>query len=281
MRIFREVDAIRNEVKSLRKSGKTVSLVPTMGYLHEGHMSLIKIAQSHGDAVFASIFVNPLQFNDKQDFLKYPVDLERDCKLLDEASVHGVLVPTVELFYPEGHQSRIYLSKLPTLWEGASRPGHFEGVTTVVSMLFNIVSPDFAVFGEKDFQQLRIIEQMVSDLRIDVKIVRGPTFREPDGLAMSSRNVRLSKEGRAKAPLIFKSLSKAAEFFKGGCIEASTLRQCVISSLSEDQSFNIDYVAIVREDTLEEVQSVEGNCRILIAVTLEGIRLIDNLALVR
>lgn len=280
MQRFEEIEPLRTEIDGLRAAGRRIGFVPTMGCLHKGHLSLVEIAKKNCDEIFVSIFVNPLQFNDQSDFLKYPVTLEEDCKLLQELKVHGVFLPTTELLYPPGHQTRVRPGALALPMEGANRPGHFEGVTTVVHILFSIVQPDVAVFGEKDFQQLRVIEQMVKDLHSRVDIARGPTVREEDGLAMSSRNTRLSPEARVKAPAIHQGLSEGAALFRKGCRDADLIEERVVSCIGSQGGFKVEYVAVAREDTLEEVKRIEQlPCRLLAAVWLDRVRLIDNVRL--
>ncbi len=280
MRRFEEIEPLRKSLADLRRSGRKIGFIPTMGALHEGHLSLIRLARQHCDEAVVSIFVNPLQFNDKNDFVKYPVTIEQDCRMLSDLKVHSVFMPAPEIIYPSGHQTRVAPGALSLPMEGGSRPGHFEGVTTVVHILFSIVEPDFAVFGEKDFQQLRIIEQMVADLRSRVVIIRAPLIRESDGLAMSSRNARLSPEARKKAPLIHTGLVEGVELYIKGCRNADMIEERVVSCIASDPSIKIEYVQVAREDTLEEVSHVDDiPVRIFAAARLDGVRLIDNMSL--
>ncbi len=272
-------EEIRSAVRAQKQKGRRIGFVPTMGYLHQGHLSLIEKAKELSDCVVASVFVNPTQFNDKRDFEKYPVDIPRDSKLLESVGTEALFLPSAKEIYAEGFQSWVELSELPLKWEGAFRPGHFKGVSTVVSILFNAVMPDIAVFGEKDFQQLRIIERMVEDLKFSVRVVRGETVRESSGLAMSSRNVRLSAEGREIAANIHKSLLAARDSFKRGERDLEKLRAVVTAQLVNTPQIEPEYVAIVDEATLAETNPLPSNSRALIAAKLEGVRLIDNLPL--
>lgn len=279
MKVFNDIKSLRETTKSWRKNGETIGFVPTMGYLHQGHLSLIGISKGKASKTIASIFVNPTQFNDPKDFEKYPIDLDRDFKLLESVGTDAVLVPTKEMIYQNKFQSWVELAELPKVLEGASRPGHFKGVSTVVTILFNLVEPDLAVFGEKDFQQLRIIETMVRDLHLDIEIVRGSTFREDDGLAMSSRNVRLSPEARKIAPTIYKSLSAMRELVSKGEKDVEHVIKFGRAVLSEHKEIKVDYLQIVDEATLLPLKSIIPASRFLVAVELGGIRLIDNIGL--
>lgn len=214
---------LRQTLKAFRGAGESIAFVPTMGFLHEGHLSLVRTARRYASRVVVSIFVNPAQLNDPADFEKYPIDLVRDEQLLVSEGVDVLFIPTTETIYgskklsaDSEYQSWVSVDRLTQPLEGAHRPGHFRGVTTVVSVLFNLVQPDVAVFGEKDFRQLRVIEQMVLDLKFPIKIVRGELVREPDGLAMSSRNVRLSPAARSAALSISRGLMRAQQLFKEG-----------------------------------------------------------------
>lgn len=271
--------AIRELISKSRRTGARIGFVPTMGYLHEGHISLVRQAKTLCDLVVVSIFVNPTQFNDKKDFEKYPIDIERDTALLKAAGADALFLPQVEEIYPAGFQSWVELDGLTKRWEGEFRPGHFRGVSTVVSILFNCVKPDVALFGEKDFQQLRIIERMVKDLNFGIEIVRGKTVRESNGLAMSSRNVRLSPEGREIAANIFRALSKGKDAYNSGMRDPKALSATIKAHLENFKQIAPEYVAVVDEETLEEQNPVSYAARAIIAAKLEGVRLIDNLAL--
>lgn len=280
IKVLNTIKELRAYTRNLQIQGHKTGFVPTMGYLHEGHLSLVDLAARRSDKVLVSIFVNPTQFNDPKDLEAYPVDIERDISLLEDRGVSAVFIPTKEMIYGKHHQSAVSVSSLTALWEGADRPGHFEGVTTIVSILFHLVNPACAVFGEKDFQQLRVIEQMVEDLYFDLEIIRGPLVRESDGLAMSSRNVRLSESERQKALEISKGLRRALATYQNGEKEAGKLLGVVRAGLENLADVKIAYLAIVSEDTLKPVEFVEDEAtRMLAAVQVGKIRLIDNIAL--
>lgn len=275
---YGSVEHLRSAVRDLRCQGRRIGFVPTMGYLHAGHISLVEISKRHSDQTIVSIFVNPTQFNDARDLEKYPRDIPRDMAMLEAAGACGVFLPSPGNMYSPQHESWVEVSKMGLDYEGAHRPGHFRGVTTVVSMLFNCVQPDIAVFGEKDFQQLRLIERMVDDLKFPLRIVRGPLVREPDGLAMSSRNVRLDADSRKRALGISRGLFAAQAAFAAGERRASKLRSLVEETMQRE-SLEIDYIEVVREETLQRCEEASPGCRILVAATVGGVRLIDNIAL--
>jgi pantoate--beta-alanine ligase len=272
------IESIRRFVAEARASHRRIGFVPTMGYLHEGHLSLVRRAAAESDIVVASIFVNPTQFNNPEDLKKYPRDIPRDLQLLESVGTAAVFLPTPEMIYGPGFQTWVNLNELPLPFEGAHRPGHFQGVATIVSILFNLVEADCAVFGEKDFQQLRIIERMVADLKFRVRIIRGELVRDPDGLAMSSRNVRLTPESRAVALGISRGLRGAVDLFGAGERRAKVLRERVAAELSGPLA-EVDYISVADEATLLEVESVTTPARLLVAATIGGVRLIDNMAL--
>ncbi len=277
MRVFQKTSELASYINKLKREGKSVGFVPTMGYLHEGHLSLVRCAKRENDTVVVSIFVNPTQFGKGEDFDRYPRDLDRDLKLLQKEGVEIVFVPQVGDMYPEGFSTFVEETKLSRKWEGEFRPGHFKGVCTVVLKLFNIVKPDRAYFGEKDFQQLKVIQKMVKDLNLDVEIVGCPIVREEDGLAMSSRNVYLSKEEREQATAIYQSFQLAQKLVKEGLKNPRELEKRIVNFLKKFPLIKeIDYVAIVDEDTLEPVKEIKGKERILVAVRLPSARLIDN-----
>jgi pantoate--beta-alanine ligase len=273
------IGRLRAEISALRRNNLRIGFVPTMGYLHDGHLSLVELSKQRSDKTIVSIFVNPTQFNNPADLEKYPRDIPRDLAMLNKAGVHAVFMPTPQMMYGPDHESWVELSKLPLEHEGTHRPGHFRGMSTVVSMLFNLVQPDIAVFGEKDFQQLRIVERMVEDLKFPLKIIRGPSIREPDGLAMSSRNVRLDSEARAKALHISKGLFAAEKAFDSGERDAVALRSIVMKFLSRLDGVAVEYIEVVDESTLQRCDAVNSPSRILVAITVGDVRLIDNVAL--
>jgi pantoate--beta-alanine ligase len=258
----------------------SVGFVPTMGYLHEGHLSLVRRARSENDSVVVSIFVNPTQFGPHEDFQRYPRDLNRDLGLLDTAQVDAVFTPAVDEMYPAGASTMVEVEALSSILEGASRPGHFRGVATIVCKLFHLVHPDRAYFGEKDYQQLRVIQRMVHDLRMPVKVIGCPTIREPDGLAMSSRNVYLSPPERQAAAALSRALSEAKRLSKDDVWEASRLQAEVQKMLDKEPLIRTDYVAIVHPQTLQPVDTaVTAEAVMCLAVWIGRTRLIDNIHL--
>jgi pantothenate synthetase (EC 6.3.2.1) len=273
MDVCKDIDCVRAFIKNIKQQFKTIGFVPTMGYLHEGHMSLVKASKNMCDITVVSIFVNPKQFGPKEDYSKYPRNLERDLKLLEEAKIDMVFIPDVDTIYPEGFSTTINIGPLADILEGTFRPGHFDGVCTVVTKLFNIVKPDKAFFGEKDYQQLKIIQKLVKDLNLDIEIVPIPTKREEDGLAMSSRNAYLNQEERRRASSIYRFLLKAKEAFEKGIKDADKIIEYAKAVLDVDA---VDYIKIVDKETLEEKTTPSKYDRILIAVRIGSTRLIDN-----
>jgi pantoate--beta-alanine ligase len=288
MKILRKISAAGKLTTSLKLKGKITGFVPTMGYLHEGHISLIRAAKKKADIVIVSIFVNPLQFGPKEDFSRYPRNFKRDEKLCRDAGVDYIFYPDVKEMYPEGFSTFVDTEVITSFLEGKIRPGHFKGVTTVVLKLFNIVQANFAVFGQKDAQQSAVIKKMVTDLNINTKIIVAPTVREKDGLAMSSRNVYLDKDQRADAVYLFKALeyakrkillenyNKDIDFLKG---QMSKLIK------SRKTATKIDYISFNDNETLLELKTLKnsGNSGILIslAVRFGKVRLIDNIVIKR
>ena len=275
--LFRKPQELTEYIKQQKKVGKTIGFVPTMGYLHEGHLSLVRCAKKENDLVVVSIFVNPTQFGEGEDYDKYPRDLERDLKLLEGEGVNIVFAPPVEDMYPPSYSTFVEETKLSRLWEGEFRPGHFRGVCTVVTKLFNIVKPDRAYFGEKDYQQLKVIQKMVKDLNMDIEIIGCPIVREKDGLAMSSRNTYLTSEEREQATAIYKGFLLAEKLVKEGVKDARKVEEEIKKFLKGFPLIKeIDYVAIVNPETLEPVDEIKGGERILVAVRMPSARLIDN-----
>ncbi len=279
MKTVETVRDLRTVLSSLRSNGASVGFVPTMGALHDGHLSLARELRTHCEVRVCSIFVNPTQFNDINDYRAYIINVERDKELLQQEGVDVLFAPHVEEMYPAGFQTSVSVSEVAKPFEGALRPGHFSGVATVVAMLFNAVAPDVAIFGEKDFQQLALIERMVADLKLPVRILRGAIVRDADGLALSSRNARLSPEGRTHALLISRGLYAARDSFRRGELSAAVLEEIVKTSIRQMPQPIIDYATVVDEATLEPVQKVRGACRILVVARVDGVRLLDNLAL--
>ena len=252
-------------------------LVPTMGYLHEGHLSLIRRARAENHFVAVSVFVNPTQFNNPADLANYPRDNDRDFQLLEQEGVDLIWVPEPGVVYPTGYQTYVEVEELTNRLEGASRPGYFRGVTTIVAKLFNIFQPQRAYFGQKDYQQALVINRMVKDLNFSIDLVICPTVREPDGLAMSSRNARLSALARQQATCLHDSLAAAKSAFEAGERNASELRSKMLSVLNSVKSAQVDYVSVADPQTFEELEIIEEQALISLAVFIEDIRLIDNI----
>jgi pantoate--beta-alanine ligase len=276
MEILRTIQAVRGWVQTQRGAGRSIHFVPTMGYFHEGHLSLMRRAKADGGAVIISIFVNPLQFAPNEDYERYPRDLERDRQLAESVGVEAIFYPEVSEMYPSGFQTEVRVKQLSQPLCGRSRPGHFEGVATVVLKLFNIVTPDRAYFGQKDYQQLRVIQQMVRDLNLPVEIVPCPIVREADGLAMSSRNVYLSPAERQAATVLYRSLMWAQEQVQAGERDALRLQRGVYEMLARELLAQIDYVELVDAETLQPVSRIEHPTLLALAVYFGKARLIDN-----
>ncbi len=265
------------EMKTIRRQlAEPVGFVPTMGFLHEGHLSLVRQARSEGRSVIASIFVNPTQFGPNEDFAAYPRDTERDLALLEKENTDAVFMPQPEEMYPQGASSWVDVEGITSHLEGASRPGHFRGVTTVVAKLFNITEPARAYFGQKDAQQALVIQKMVRDLNMNLEVIVAPTVREPDGLAMSSRNVYLSPEERQSALVLGKSLNLARQLWSAGEPDAGKIRQEMVSLIESEPRAEIDYVSIADTETLEELQTIRSSALVSMAVRIGKTRLIDN-----
>ena len=285
MEIITTPSEMQAAAQALRREGKTIGFVPTMGFLHEGHLSLMKIARERCDVLVASIFVNPTQFGPNEDLDAYPRDFERDEKLCRETGADLLFYPTPENMHLADHSTWVTEEALTDVLCGAARPGHFRGVCTVVAKLLNIVLPDFMVLGEKDAQQLRVLRRMVRDLNFPVDIVPGPIVREADGLAMSSRNKHLTPAERAEAVCLFQSLEKAKALFAAGERDAAVLK-AAIREVIETTSGTVDYIEIVDDESLQSFQSLE-TCRagdvmpalVALAVQFSGARLIDNTVL--
>lgn len=278
MHILRTPQELSQSVDACRAKGQSLAMVPTMGALHQGHASLFKIAHEHADVVVATIFVNPLQFNNSADFEKYPLQMDHDVQLLEEQGVHYLYAPTVETMYDSGFSTSVDIDGITDLLEGASRPGHFSGVATVVTKLFSAGRPDVAVFGQKDFQQFAVIQRLVADLDMPIRLIMAPTIREEDGLAMSSRNVRLSASARQEAVAISQGLLAAQAQFDSGICESELLIKAVESVIAPT-SADIDYVKLVEATTLQDAKTASEGCVIVVAVVLDDVRLIDNLVL--
>lgn len=277
MKIIRKIEELKAFLRDEQKKGKEIGLVPTMGYLHEGHQSLIRKAADENDLVVVSIFVNPTQFGPNEDLEKYPRDLNRDIQLTAEAGGNIIFAPETAEMYPKEYHTYVEVKNITETLCGASRPGHFRGVTTVVSKLFHIVHPDRAYFGQKDAQQAVVIQRMVADLNMDVSIEVCPIIREADGLAMSSRNTYLSIEERRQAVVLFEALSKGTELIKRGEKDALKVKKEIEKMILEKPLAKIDYVSVVDFKMLKDVAEIEGKVLIAVAVKFGQTRLIDNM----
>ncbi len=279
METISTVRAMQDRVTALRQSGKTIGFVPTMGALHEGHLTLVDAAKRRCDVVAMSIFVNPTQFGPKEDFARYPRDLQKDAAMAAARGVDLLFAPGVEEMYPEGAQTFVEVTELTKGLCNLSRPGHFRGVATVVAKLFLIAQPHCAFFGEKDYQQLQVVKTMARDLRFPLEVIGVPTVREPDGLAMSSRNAYLSPQARTEALQLYRGMQAASAALAGGEREVSALRDQVLQVLKKVAAIQVEYVEIVDAASLEPLAQVERPARLMLAVHLNGTRLIDNIAL--
>lgn len=282
MEIINRRQRIFSISRKFRREDKKVGFVPTMGALHAGHLRLVEESRRRSDITIVSIFVNPAQFNDKADLEKYPRDLTQDAAMLAELGVDYIYAPDVEEVYPPGFSTYVDVEGLTDVMEGASRPGHFRGVATVVTILFNTIRPDIAFFGQKDAQQVAVIERLTRDLGFEMEIAVMPTVREASGLAMSSRNERLSDEGREKAVVLINALREAKKAFKNGERNAADLAQIVKAVIEGEPSAELDYVAIVDRETLQPIEKI-GDSEVLLAaaIKIDGVRLIDNVILNR
>ena len=270
---------LRGEIARWRKAGERIGFVPTMGALHEGHLSLVGIAREKADRVVASVFVNPAQFGPNEDFGRYPRQPERDAEMLEAAGCDLLFLPDVETMYPSGHTVYVDLGTPSEGLEGTCRPGHFRGVATVVTILFNLVQPDVAVFGEKDAQQLAVIRKMVKDLLFPIEIVPGPTVREADGLAMSSRNAYLTLEERQAAAVLHRSLRAAESAIAAGERRGDEVRRILMETLNSEPLALVEYAEVVDAESFRPVERLQGRLVLPLAVRVGGTRLIDNLPL--
>ncbi|HIG57305.1 MAG TPA: pantoate--beta-alanine ligase [Candidatus Latescibacteria bacterium] len=261
-----------------RGEGLRIGLVPTMGFLHEGHLSLVDYSLSAADRTIVSIFVNPLQFGPKEDFAIYPRDIERDIKLLAQRGVDAVFKPQTVEFYPPDFSTTVEVTHLADGLCGAMRPGHFRGVTTVVSKLFTATKPHLAIFGQKDYQQAAVIRRLVRDLNLDLHIEVAPTMREADGLAMSSRNVNLTEDERRRVPALYQALAMAKRYIECGERDTQRIIGEMRSQIEKELGGDIEYISIVHPDTLEDLSEIAGPVVIALAVRLANVRLIDNIS---
>jgi len=276
MKVISDIHAFR---ETRRGMAGTLGFVPTMGYLHEGHLTLVRRAKAENEAVAVSIFVNPTQFGPKEDFARYPRDPERDLSLLEKENTNVVFMPDAGDVYPQAFATWVDVERVTERLEGSTRPGHFRGVATVVAKLFNIVEPNRAYFGEKDAQQVVVIRRMVADLNMNLDVVVVPTHREPDGLAMSSRNVYLNSEERQAALVLWKSLSLARQLWSGRERSAEGVKQQMAALIRKEPLARIDYISIADPETLEELVEIRQGALISLAVHLGRTRLIDNVTL--
>lgn len=276
MEVVKTKNRMKQISKELKEKGFTIGFVPTMGFLHEGHLQLVRLAKKRADKVVVSIFVNPLQFASGEDYEIYPRDLERDRILLEKEKVDVLFCPDVEELYPPGYQTYVEVTELSRGLCGAFRPGHFRGVATVVLKFFNIINPDFAVFGEKDYQQLKIIQQMTKDLDLDIEIISHPVVREEDGLAMSSRNNYLSSEERRSAVCLYQTLKFIEMLVHGGEREPKRIKELAIEYIEKFPFTKVQYVELVDLNTLQEIKEIKGPFLAALAVYVGKARLIDN-----
>ncbi|OGW16471.1 MAG: pantoate--beta-alanine ligase [Nitrospinae bacterium RIFCSPLOWO2_12_FULL_45_22] len=276
MEIIKDLRVMQARSGFLRQEGKAIGFVPTMGYLHEGHLTLLRRAREENDIVVLSIFVNPAQFGAGEDYEKYPRDTEGDLAKASEAGTDIAFLPEVAEMYPAGYATYVNVEGLTEKLCGRSRPGHFRGVTTVVLKLFNLVQPHRAYFGEKDYQQLVVIKKMVSDLNLDLQIIGCPTVRESDGLAMSSRNAYLSPQERLSALCLSRSLAKAEELIRGGEKSPQSIINEISKVIEKEPGAKIDYVAVCHPETLGDLESIDSQALIALAVKIGPARLLDN-----
>ncbi len=275
MQTITEIAALRAALQAARKDGKTIGLVPTMGAFHEGHLSLMRRAKADNDMVVVTLFVNPTQFNDLDDFDRYPRDYDRDAQMAEAEGVDFLFLPTPDAMYPRGFDTVVVVRALSERLEGASRPGHYAGVATVVTKLLNLAQADRAYFGEKDWQQLQIIRALTRDLDIPTEIMGMPSVREPDGLALSSRNVRLSPEQRAAALVLSSALENAQDIADTGVQDAYQLAAWMRQTIEVQSLARVDYAVVVAPDTLQEIDTIEEGAIALVAATFGKVRLID------
>jgi len=278
LKVIKKIDELRAELNQY-KNNKTIGFVPTMGYFHDGHLSLMDRAKKEADIVVVSLYVNPTQFGPNEDLDVYPRNFERDEKLADEHGVDILFYPDNHEMYPHGYKTYVYTEDLSQKLCGKSRANHFRGVTTIVTKLFNIVQPDLAVFGQKDHQQAIIIQRMVKDLNMPIKIIVSPIIREKDGLAMSSRNKYLSKDERNQAVILYQSLQKAKKLVENGELDATILKEKIREEISTSSLAKIEYIEIINDKNLNSVEKIEAGTFAAVAVYFGKTRLIDNIVL--
>ncbi len=276
MKVIETIEQMQQKSDSWRIAGHVISLVPTMGFLHEGHLELMRVAKDNSDKMIMSLFVNPTQFGPSEDFDQYPKDTEGDLEKARSVGVDIVFMPQVEEMYSEDSRTIVKVEKISQYLCGRSRPGHFDGVTTVVTKLFNVTKPHLAIFGQKDYQQLAVISRMVMDLNMDIRIIGVPIVREPDGLAMSSRNSYLNPEERASALCLKQSLDLAGKMFHDGITDAGLIQEAVESLIKSNPFTAIDYITLCDTITLEDIDSLGKKSLLALAVRVGKTRLIDN-----
>jgi pantoate--beta-alanine ligase len=281
MQVVRKIEGMQEISDRLRQEDKRIGFVPTMGYLHEGHLSLVRKAKDLCDSVVVSIFVNPTQFGPGEDFERYPRDEEGDKSKLEQEGVDFLFIPEIRDMYLLGYQTYVDVTEVSKGLCGDFRPGHFRGVATVVAKLFNLVKPHVAIFGEKDYQQLLVIKRMAKDLNFDIEIIPGRTVREEDGIAMSSRNTYLSPEARKKATVLYRSLRKGKQLFDSGERDVSTLSQTIRKEIESEEDVTLQYVEIRDAETLERIERVNRPAAIAVAAIIGSVRLIDNIIIGR
>lgn len=281
MQIIEKISEMQSWSEAQRCKGRRIAFVPTMGFLHQGHLSLVRCAREGGDCVVVSVFVNPSQFGPQEDFGAYPRDFDKDCRLLEKEGVEVLFYPAVQEMYPDGFQTSVDVSELSAPLCGAHRKGHFQGVATVVAKLFNAVRPHVAIFGEKDYQQLQVIRSLVRDLNFDIEIIGHPIVREADGLAMSSRNAYLSAEERKAALCLFRSLNRAMSMVQTGEVTAQVITDAVKAEIARESLAQFEYVKLCDTMTLTELDQVQDRALLALAVRIGKTRLIDNTILTR
>lgn len=279
MKVYRSIRSLTKKVQEIKRRGRKIGLVPTMGFLHDGHASLIRNARQDTDYVIVSIFVNPTQFGPKEDFKKYPRDLQKDIEFCEKEGVDIIFIPEAVDMYPKGYATYINVEKIADKLCGLSRTGHFRGVATIVMKLFNITMPDIAYFGQKDAQQVVVIKRMALDLNVDVKIKALPIVREKDGLAMSSRNIYLNQEERMSARSIYESLKSAKELFNEGERDSKTIIKKIKQVITNQPNTKIDYILVVDTEDLRDIKKISKGALIAAAVWVGKTRLIDNIVL--
>lgn len=278
LELFRTIDEMRSASLQWRREGVRIGFVPTMGALHEGHLSLLDLVRPHCDRLVVSIFVNPTQFGPQEDFKRYPRNLEEDLRLLEKRQADVVFTPEIEEIYPKDYATYVEVERLSSVYEGAIRPGHFRGVCTIVAKLFIVVQPDVVAFGQKDAQQVAVLKRMTRDLHLAMEFLVGPTVRESDGLAMSSRNAYLTGDQRTKATILYRALKAAEARILAGEKNPERVREAMWSAFAEIAEFRLDYGDIVSPESFEQLTEIRGTMLLIIAGRIGSVRLIDNLS---